>query len=136
MEAMFRRLAAQSRAAVERVHGDSVTIYPVTRAGGPNGPRSISAETGYATVACFYENTLAENDALAQPRTGHGMLNHAAPAVFASIALVEGRAMESGFYMLRDGDGAVFEIGAGKPDGLGGIYAMLNRAKALPEMTA
>lgn len=131
---MFQRLAAASRRTVERVHGEAVIVYPVTRPAGPNSSRTVSLSTAYETVACFFENTLAENDALSRPLTGDGRLMHSAPAVSASVTLVEDKGFEAGMMMQRVGDSAVFEVSSFKPDGLGAVYAALNRVNALPEI--
>lgn len=132
---MFRRLARLSRPVAERVHGDAVTIYPVAQTGGVNAPRVGRADQGYDTVACFFENTLIENEAQSRPLTGAGRTVQAAPGIYASITIRDGHPIQSGFYMLRIHDSALYEIGQFKPDGLGGVYAMLNVAQSIPGVT-
>lgn len=116
------------------MHGDAVIIYPVTRTIGQNSTKTVSLLSAYETVACFFENTLAENDAMLRPLTGEGRLMSAASSVFASVTLVDDKKIEAGYVMQRIGDSAVFEISSFKPDGLGAIYATLNRSKSLPEI--
>lgn len=122
----FQRLASLSRIAVERVHGDAVTIFPTSRGTDVNAVAKVVEGAAYETVACFFENTLAENDALSRPLTGQGRLQNAAPSITASIRLVDGRGLEAGFFLRRARDGRDFEVGAYKPDGLGTVLAVLN----------
>jgi hypothetical protein len=131
---LFQRLSRHSRGVVEKVHGKAVTIFPTVRALGVNAPRTIAAGTAYETVACFFENTLAENDATSRPLTGNGRMLNSDPAVMASITLIDGKPLQTGFILRREEDGAIFEIGQFKPDGLGGVYAPLALMQALPEI--
>lgn len=127
----FQRLASLSRIAVERVHGDAVTIFPTSRGTDVNAVAKVVEGASYETVACFFENTLAENDALSRPLTGQGRMQNAAPAITASIRLVDGRGLEAGFFLRRARDGRDFEIGGYKPDGLGTVLAVLNAKRKM-----
>lgn len=131
MDGLFQRLAGASRATVERVHGDAITVYPTEREG-PNGGRSVSDLTAYEVVGCFFENTLTETDALSQPLTGNGRMMHSAPAVSVSIKIPEGQNFAAGFFISRKRDRAAFEVTSYKPDGLGGVLAAVSRIKAIP----
>lgn len=122
----FRRLAQLSRVAVERVHGEAVMVMPMTRGTDVNSPASAVSGEAYETVACFFENTLAENDAMSRPMTGQGRLQNAAPGITASIRLIDDKALEAGFVMRRLSDDREFEIASFKPDGLGTALAVLN----------
>lgn len=126
----FQRLASLSRIAVERVHGDAVTVFPTTRGTDVNAAAKIVDGAAYETVACFFENTLAESDALSRPLTGQGRLQNAAPAITASIRLLDGKSLEAGFLLRRDSDGRDFEIASFKPDGVGTVLAILNAKRS------
>lgn len=122
----FHRLAQLSRVAVERVHGEAVIVTPMTRGTDVNSPALAVSGEAYETVACFFENTLAENDAMSRPMTGQGRLQNAAPGITASIRLIDDKALEAGFVMRRLSDDREFEISSFKPDGLGTALAVLN----------
>lgn len=126
----FRRLAQLSRVAVERVHGEAVMVMPMTRGTDVNSPASAVSGEAYETVACFFENTLAENDAMSRPLTGQGRLQNAAPGITASIRLIESKAFEAGYIVRRLGDGRDYEISSFKPDGIGTALAVLNARRA------
>lgn len=126
----FQRLASLSRIAVERVHGDAVTVLPRSRGTDVNAVASVDMDAAYDTVACFFENTLVENEALSRPLTGQGRMQNAAPAISASIRLIDGKGLEAGFYLRRVRDGREFEIASYKPDGLGTVLAALNARRA------
>ncbi|WP_313194607.1 hypothetical protein [Shinella zoogloeoides] len=128
----FQRLARLSRITVEKVHGDAVTVIPVARGTDVNAPALAIDGQAYGTMACFFENTLVENDAYARPLTGQGRLQNAAPAIAASIRLVDDRMLEAGFLLRRISDGRDFEISSFKPDGLGTVLAVLNARKVRP----
>lgn len=133
MDAIFKRLASVSRATVERVHGETITVYPITRPNGVNGkPALAPLEDHYETVACFYENTLAENESKSQPLTGHGKMLHRSLLRSASIRLVAGKKMATDFLIRRHSDDALFTITQFDPDGLGTVLAAVSVAKGLP----
>ncbi|KWV42125.1 hypothetical protein AS026_21185 [Rhizobium altiplani] len=133
MSNIFERLAKVSRSTVERVHGKDVTIFP-TAAKDPNASRRLStSEASYLSSACFYENTLIENDAKAQPLTGMGRLANRALQIQASIRLIEGAPLKPGFFLRREEDGAIFSITRFDPDGLGTVLAVLATEQNLPE---
>lgn len=133
MSNIFERLAKVSRSTVERVHGKDVTIFPITSKD-PNAPRRLStSEASYISSACFFENTLIENDAKAQPLTGMGRLANRALQIQASIRLVEGMPLKPGFFLRREEDGAIFSISRFDPDGLGTVLAILATEQTLPE---
>ena len=125
MTNMFERLAATSRQVVERVHGKAVTIYPVSS-------RDVNAEATasiddpqWDTVACFFENTLLDSEARAQPSGDGRRVMHRSLQKQASIRLVEGRSLKTGYKMRRHEDDAWFTISSFDPDGLGQIMAVI-----------
>lgn len=120
-----------SRTVVETVHGDAVSVIPLVRSGGVNGKAQPDLASAYETVACFFENTLAESDATSRPLTGYGRMVNAAPGISASIRLVEGMALSADFYLRRLRDGQTFQVGAFRPDGVGTILAILNRVQPI-----
>ncbi|MBD9445764.1 MULTISPECIES: hypothetical protein [unclassified Rhizobium] len=133
MSNIFERLAKVSRSTVERVHGKDVTIFPIS-AKDPNASRRLSSsEASYLSSACFFENTLIENDAKAQPLTGMGRLANRALQIQASIRLIDGMPLRPGFFLRREEDGAIFSISRFDPDGLGTVLAVLVTEQALPE---
>jgi hypothetical protein len=130
----FERLAKVSRSTVERVHGKDVTVFP-TAAKDPNASRRLSAsEPPYLTSACFFENTLIENDAKAQPLSGMGRLANRSLQIQASIRLVDGKPLKTGYFLRREEDGAIFSISQFDPDGLGTVLAILATDQSLPEV--
>ncbi|NLS02317.1 hypothetical protein HGP14_02895 [Rhizobium sp. P32RR-XVIII] len=135
MTNVFERLAKVSRSTVELVHGKDVTIFPIS-AKDPNASvRLASPNTSYLTSACFFENTLIENDAKAQPLTGSsGRLAHRSLQIQASIRLIDGMPLTTGFFLRREEDGAIFTITQFDPDGLGTVLATLAKAQKLPEV--
>ncbi|SMD18501.1 hypothetical protein [Rhizobium sp. RU36D] len=129
----FDRLALVSRGTVERVHGKAVTVYPVSRVDQNAKPKLSLDEAPYDTVACFYSNTLMENDAKAQPMTGNGRMTHRSLQLTASIRIITGRQLLPGDFLKRTADDALFTIVSFDPDGLGNVLAVIAAAKALPE---
>tara|TARA_R110002020_G_scaffold471284_1_gene698228 strand:- start:21155 stop:21565 length:411 start_codon:yes stop_codon:yes gene_type:complete len=136
MNSAFERLAKASRRVVEAVHGTAVRIYPVSTNAVNTAPRLSATEAAYDTVACFYENTLIDSEAKAQPRTGDGgRLLHRSLVRSASIRLIEGMPLQTGYFVLRIADGAQFTIAQFDPDGVGNVLAALNIARTpIPEV--
>lgn len=135
MSNIFERLAKVSRSTVERVHGTDVTIFPLA-AKDPNASARLSAtEEPYRTSACFFENTLIENDAKAQPLAGMGgRLANRSLQIQASIRLVDDKPLQTRFFLRREEDGALFSISQFDRDGLGTVLAMLAIEQSLPEV--
>lgn len=124
----FARLAATSRAVVEAVHGETVTVTPMDATAGPNARPSASAtRPAFETVACFHsESQPSRIDALRPSAMGAASAMRS-PALTASIRLADA--------VLRTGDRVTrgaekFEITAIDPDGVGGAIVTLARAAA------
>lgn len=125
----FERLAAVSRQTAERVHGKAVRIYPVS-GDDPNArPRLSETEPPYDTSALFFENTMVESEARSQPLAGGNRLLGRSLQRTASIRLVPGMPLRTGFYMERLDDGEFFTIESFDPDGLGHVLAVVPTAK-------
>ncbi|QRM55143.1 hypothetical protein [Sinorhizobium sp. BG8] len=133
MDALFQRLARASRVVVETVHGDAVTVVPLARSGGVNGPTTPDHASAYETVACFFENTLAENEASIRPLTGEGRMLNASPAISASIRIVPGQPLTAECALVRVRDGQTFRITSFKPDGVGTVLAAVTKIQPLGE---
>jgi hypothetical protein len=135
MISAFERLAKASRHVVERVHGTDVEILPISTASVNKAPSLSTTEAPYLTVACFYENTLIDSEAKAQPRTGDGgRLLHRSLIRSASIRLIDGKPFETGYFVRRLSDGAQFTITQFDRDGVGNVLAALSIARrTLPE---
>ncbi|HXV31863.1 MAG TPA: hypothetical protein VD840_16175 [Sinorhizobium sp.] len=130
MMSIFERLAKASRGVVEQVHGVPVTILPVSTKDVNAAPRLSATEAPYDTVACFYENTLIDSDAKVQPRIGNGdrLLNRSLIRS-ASIRLIDGKPLATGYFLRRHSDGAQFVITQFDPDGVGNVMAALSIAR-------
>lgn len=132
MDALFKRLASVSRRTVERVHGVDVTIFPVSDAD-PNAKPVLSTEhQPYLSNACFYENTMIDSEARAQPSMDGRRMMHRSLQKQASIRLVDGMPLKSNYYLRRESDQAIFIINSFDPDGLGQVMATIATARALP----
>lgn len=131
MLAAFQRLAAQSRQVVERVHGEAITVYPVST-DDVNASPAISAEVPtWDTVGCFFQNTMMDSEARSHP-TGDGRrVMHRAPPREVSIRLVEGKTFKTGDHLRRHNDDAWFQISSFNPDGLGNVLALITPSNAL-----
>lgn len=130
MNGVFSRLARASRETVERVHGKAVTIVPVNSAD-VNRPTVAVIAEAYDTVACFYQNTMMENEANAQPLNGFGGRSlHRSARIQASIRLIAGRSIKTNYYILRIEDGAWFSITQFDADGEGNVMAQISAASA------
>ncbi|WFS01597.1 hypothetical protein [Rhizobium tumorigenes] len=133
MLGIFERLAKASRSVVETVHGKEITIFPLSRVGGPNSAAQLSTlAPPYDTVGLFYENTLLENESKAQPQTGTGKMLDRSLIRTASIRLVEGKPFATEYIVRRNADGALFTITRFDPDGVGNVLASLGIAQSLP----
>ncbi|MGG7581025.1 hypothetical protein [Rhizobium sp. Nf11,1] len=134
MSNIFERAVSIARSTTERVMGKDVTIFPVANKDPNAAPRLSQTDAPYTTSAVFYENTLIENDAKAQPVTGGGgkLVNRALQRQ-ASIRIVEGQPLMAGYFMRRESDGAIFIISQFDADGLGTVLALVATVKALPE---
>jgi hypothetical protein len=132
MNTMFQRLASVSRQTIERVHGDAVTIFPVSDTA-PNAKPSLSAEfLPYLSTALFYENTMLESEARAQPSMDGRRLMNRSLQKQASIRLIDGQPLKSNYYLRRESDQAIFIINGFDPDGMGNVLATIAAAKGLP----
>jgi hypothetical protein len=131
---IFERAVAAARSTTERVMGKAVTIFPVSTKDPNAGPRLSDTDLPYATSAIFFENTMIENDAKAQPLTGGGgrLVNRALQRQ-ASIRIVEDKPLSAGYYLRREDDGAIFIISQSDPDGLGTVLAVVATVNTLPE---
>jgi hypothetical protein len=131
---IFERLAKAGRSVTERVMGKDVTIFPLATKD-PNAAARLSAtEPAYLSSAIFYENTLLENESKAQPLTGAGRMVHRSLQLQASIRVIEGMPLKTGFFLRREEDGVIFAITQFDPDGLGTVLATLAKAQKLPEV--
>jgi hypothetical protein len=130
---IFERLAKVSRSTVERVHGKDITIFPISAKDPNAGPRLSATEIPYVSSAVFYENTLLENEAKAQPLSGAGRMVNRSLQVQASIRLIDGMPLKTGFFLRREDDGAIFKITQFDPDGLGTVLATVSKEQTLPE---
>lgn len=133
MSALFERLAAVSRRAVETVTGEPVTVLPMGRPNGPNAPRAAdSARPAYDTVAVFYQDSLAGMSPSPDPRPDvrpvDRSLNRSAP-VTASLRLPIGATLKAQDLIVR-GDGRRYEVLTINPDGLGGALLTLAVARS------
>jgi hypothetical protein len=133
MTNIFERLAKASRSVAERIMGSAVTIFPLSTKD-PNAVARLSAvELPYLSSAVFYENTLLENEAKAQPLSGAGRMVNRSLQVQASIRLIDGMPLKTGFFLRREDDGAIFKITQFDPDGLGTVLATVSKEQRLPE---
>lgn len=131
---MFERLAKVGRSTVERVHGKVITVFPISRIDVNAAPRQSATEDAYQTVGCFYENTMIESEAKAQPMTGSGgRLMHRSLVRTASIRLIPGKPFATNFIVRREDDQALFTVTQFDPDGMGNVLANLSVAQSLPE---
>lgn len=124
----FDRLASSTRGVVERVNGKAVTIFPMSSVD-TTAPPVADAATAWSTVACFYSDTLAKEQAISQPLTNTGRLNHRSLQLQASIRLVPDKDLRTTFLLRRDEDGEFFTIERIDPDGVGGVMAILTAAR-------
>lgn len=131
---IFERAVSVARSTAERVMGKDVTIFPVATNDPNAGPKLSETDPPYPTSAVFYDNTLIESDAKAQPLTGGGgrMINRALQRQ-ASIRIVDGKPLAAGYYMRRESDGAIFIISQFDADGLGTVLAVVATVNTLPE---
>ncbi|OJH54277.1 hypothetical protein ATN81_13980 [Agrobacterium pusense] len=132
MVSLFERLAKTSRSTIERVHGVTVTIFPI---GGtaPNASAVLDVSSPpYETVACFFENTEFKGEQRAQPSSDGQRLIHRAAQRQASIRLIDGQPLKTDFYLRRESDQKLFTITQFDPDGSGNVMALLAVARALP----
>lgn len=117
----FSRLAAASRAAVEAVHGETVTVTPMDTAGGPNArPAASATRPAFTTIACFHSDS--------QPRTevrpsSMGVVSALRSTPLTASIRLDGRSVRTGDRMARGG--AHYEITAINPDGLDGALLTL-----------
>ena len=133
MTNVFERLAKASRSVAERIMGSTVTIFPLATKDPNAGARLSSVEPPYLSSAVFYENTLLENEAKAQPLSGAGRMVNRSLQVQASIRLIDGMPLKTGFFLRREDDGAIFKITQFDPDGLGTVLATVSKEQRLPE---
>ncbi len=130
MASLFGRLAAVSRQTAEKVHGTAVRVYPIS-SDDPNAKPSLSlTEPPYETSALFFENTMIESEARAQPSAGGSRILGRALQRTASIRLIAGQPFRTGFYLERIEDGVFFTIEHFDPDGLGHVLAVVPNAKS------
>lgn len=122
----FSRLAAASRAAVEAVHGETVTVTPMDAAGGPNArPAASATRPTFATVACFYSDSQPRETVRPSAMGVASVLR--SPALTASIRL-DGRSIRTGDRLTRGA--AHYEITTINPDGVDGALLTLAIAAA------
>jgi hypothetical protein len=128
----FRRLVDSARSVVGGVHGETVTIRPVDRAGGVNGKPVLSAtRQAYDCTACFYESAFDASPSVTQPIINAGeRIMHRAPGISASVPLSDATPLKTGDMVERSG-GRWYEINAINPDDLGGAMLALSKAKAI-----
>lgn len=126
MNAAFARLATAARQAVEAVHGEAVTVQPMTLRGPSGRPLADTARQAFETVACFYEESMpGRPEALRPVSSGRPAINRA-PGLAASIRLDATVAIRIGDRVMR-GETAL-EITSIDPDGNG--HAMVGLARA------
>lgn len=130
--ALFQRLAAAGRTAVERVHGDTVVVRPMYRFEGPNARREPDPDRSvFETVACFYENSANETGSDSQPLIPNmrQKLLHRSPKITASIRLSTVWHIRTGDIIERVDLERWYEITEINPEGLGGAMLTLAVAK-------
>jgi hypothetical protein len=132
MPSIFERLAKTSRSTVERVHGDDVTVFPISTHDPNAGARLDSSNPPYPTVACFFENTEFKGEQKAQPSSDGRKILHRAPQRQASIRLIDGKPFKTDFCIRRESDQKLFTVVQFDPDGSGNVMALLAVAGSLP----
>ncbi|MBB4952758.1 hypothetical protein H4S14_000800 [Agrobacterium vitis] len=132
MDGAFERLARSSRRAVERVHGKAVMIFPLDSRDANASPVLDAANPPYPTVAMFYEDSQPQREDFAQPSNSGRRLMQRSAQRTASIRLIEGQPLKTGFYMRRESDQALFTISSFDADGVGNVMAVITTARSLP----